>query len=160
MTLLQDLIAAQTALVPVVDRVAPDALGYGTDLSCVLDVTPDLDEVDPMSTVAIGEAIVRRFITPRGGVVDDQSYGLDLRGYCNRGVTNEQIVRLQSQCRVEALKDDRVSDAEVSIRWVAAERRLSVRINATAVDSAQEFSLTFFVTADGLLLQESIGAHG
>lgn len=161
MTLLESLVAAQIALIPVVPRVVPDALYYGTDLACVLDVTPTLDEVDPVSTIAIGEALVRRLITPRGRVLDDGTYGLDLRGQLNHGVTQPGLTRLQSSIRVECMKDDRIEDATVSVIMASvASRQMRVQIVATAAESGQEFSLTFFVTADGVQLIESIDQHG
>jgi hypothetical protein len=161
MTLLESLVAAQVALIPVIPRVVPDVLFYGTDLACVLDVTPTLDEVDPQSTVAIGEALVRRLITPRGRVLDDGTYGFDLRGQLNHGVTQPGLTRLQSSIRVECLKDDRIDDATVSVVMASvASRQMRVQISATAADSAQDFSLTFFVTSDGVQLIESIDQHG
>jgi hypothetical protein len=66
-------------------------LGYGTDISCTLDLHERMDEVDPMSTRGIAEAIVRRLDTPRGALIDDADYGLDLKGYANRGVTRDEL---------------------------------------------------------------------
>ncbi len=161
MTYLTDLMAAHVAeLGPAVDRVAPDALGYGTDLSCVTDLTPALDEVDPQSTRAIGESLVRRLISPRGSVVDDQAYGYDLRGLCNRGVTNEQLLRVASLARAECLKDDRVIEARVTLVYAAQTKQLRVEIIVTPQASDATFTLTFFVTADGVELQASIDQHG
>lgn len=158
MTPLETFIADELALLPVVDRVAPDALGYGTDLSCVLDITPTADEVDPESPLALGEALVRRFISPRNSVMDDESYGLDLRGRLNTGVTQQDLTRLKSQVRVECMKDDRVSDVAVTL--VISGRSMRVSLAVTPHSPLETFSLTFFVTADGLQLQGSIDQHG
>jgi len=158
MTPLETFIADELALLPVVDRVAPEALAYGTDLSCVLDITPTADEVDPESVVALGEALVRRFISPRNSVIDDESYGLDLRGRLNTGVTQQDLTRLKSQVRVECLKDDRVSDVNVTL--VISGRSMRVALAVTPHSPLDTFSLTFFVTADGLQLQGSIDQHG
>ena len=160
-TPLETYVAEQVALIPVIDRVPPDALGYGTDLACVLDITPTLAEVDPISTVAIGEALVRRFITPRGRVLDDGTYGFDLRGQVNKGVTPAGLTRLQSSIRTECLKDDRIDDAVVAVTMTSvASARMRVQIAVSAADSGQDFSLTFFVTADGVQLIQSIDQHG
>jgi hypothetical protein len=159
MTQLTDAIDEQIALLSIVDRVAPTFLGYGTDLSCITDVTPNVDEVNPASPTAIGEAVLRRLITPRGGVIDDRGYGFDLRGYCNRGVTNADLRSIGARVRAECKKDDRVSDADVTITY--SDRRLSVTIIVTPEDvTRDDFALTFFVTADGIELQESIDQHG
>lgn len=161
MTLLQDLVAAQVALLPVADRVAPDALGYGTDLSCVLDITPHAAEVDPQTTRALGEALVRRFISPRNSVLDDGSYGLDLRARCNSGMPQQELTRLRSMVRMECLKDDRVSDAAVTLTFPPRSQGvMQVAIAVTPHATTETFSLTFFVTADGIQLQGSIDQHG
>jgi len=159
MTLLQDLVAAQIALLPVADRVPPDALGYGTDLSCVLDIRPNAEEVDPQSTRALGEALVRRFISPRNSVIDDESYGLDLRARCNSASTRQDLTRLRSQCRVECLKDDRVSDVAVTLTFPEP-NRMHVFFAVTPHPPLDAFSLTFFVSADGVELIGSIDQHG
>jgi hypothetical protein len=161
MTLLQDLVAAQIALLPVADRVAPDALGYGVDLSCVLDITPDAAEVDPQSTRALGEALVRRFISPRNSVLDDESYGLDLRARCNAAMAQQELTGLRSMVRRECLKDDRVDDAAVTLTFPRpGQGVMRVAIAITPHETTDTFSLTFFVTADGVQLQGSIDQHG
>jgi len=162
MTYLQDLIDAEIELLgPPVDRVAPDAFGYGRDLSCITDVTAALDEVDPMSASAVTQAIIRRLITPRGGVIDDGAYGFDLRGYCNRGVTQPDLNRVQAQVQSEARKDDRVATANAVVQFTSLLRnRMLVNVTGTLKDSGEEFKLVFFVTTDGAELQESIDKHG
>jgi hypothetical protein len=147
-------------LPPATDRVVPTELGYGVDLSCVTDLTPTLEEVDPRSQRAISEAVVRRYITPRGGVIDDQAYGLDLRSNCNRGITTDALNRLAGSVRAEAKKDDRVEEADATIRYDYARARLPVQVTLTAKDLDEEFDLVFFVTADGIQLAESINKHG
>ena len=159
MTLLQDFIAAQLARLPIVDRVAPQQLGYGVDLSCVTDITPDAAEVDPMTPRAIGESLARRFISPRTSVLDDNAYGLDLRARLNSGQTRSALTALRSQIRVECLKDDRVSDADVTLTF-PSRAEMSVVIAITPHASDDMFSLTFFVTADGVQLIGSINQHG
>lgn len=160
MTTLSDFVDEEIILLgPPVDRVAPDTLGYGVDLSCVLDITPDAAEVDPNTTRAIGEALVRRYISPRNSVLDDESYGLDLRARCNAGQTRQDLTRLQSQIRVEALKDDRVSDVSVTLTFPSP-KTMSVALAVTPHALDDVFSLTFFVTADGIQLQGSIDQHG
>jgi hypothetical protein len=161
MTLTLDLIAAEIAkLGPPVARVAPQSLGYGVDLSCVNDLTATLEEVDPNSPRAVGEAVLRRYITPRGGVVDDLSYGYDVRALCNRGIPLKDIPLIAASMRSEALKDDRVLEALAELRFSLTERSLSVKLTLTLVSTGETFALVFFVTGDGVELQESIDQHG
>lgn len=157
MTIIADMIAAEIADVPASATAlpVPTALGYGSDLSCVLDLTPTLEDVDPLSRRAVGEAILRRLVTPRGGLLDDPAYGFDLRGMLNRGVTQDALRSTADQARGEALKDDRVADADVTLSYVGTTLHVTARL--ALVDPALgTFDLVFAVTPDGTLLTESI----
>jgi hypothetical protein len=121
-----------------------------------MDVTATLDEVDPMSLTAVGQAISRRLITPRGNVTDDQNYGYDLRAYCNRGVTLDEIRGIAASVRAEAMKDTRVASATCDVTFGVG--RLAVRLALTLQANTGPFPLVFFVTADGIQLIESIDA--
>jgi phage baseplate assembly protein W len=162
-TVLTDYIDEQiAALGAPADRVAPDTLGYGTDLSCVSDVTPQLDEVDPESVLGIGQAIARRLTTARGQLLDDANYGTDLRGYLNNAMTTAALRDMASQVRAECLKDDRVVDADVTRQdYSIATRSLELEVLITP-DSLEfgEFTLVFFVTADTVELVGSIDQNG
>lgn len=143
-------IAAQVAELEHEVDAPTGALGYGTDLACVTDVTPDLEEVDPFSVRAIGEALIRRFTTPRGTLPDDPDYGLDLRSYCNRGVTATQLRELASQLRGEAGKDDRVDDAAITVTAEGSSLTVAARITPADPD-LEPFDLTFAVTSADVL---------
>lgn len=133
--------------------VAP--FGYGTDISCAGDVTPTMESVDPFSTRAIGEAIARRLDTPRGGLVDDPNYGLDIKAYCNRGVTDAEVRGLAEAMRAEVVRDDRVARARVTVIPSPTGSSLTARILVTPRDPrAGTFSLTLAVTSAEVLIQE------
>jgi hypothetical protein len=146
----QDSIASQLGeLTKAVDAPTGD-LGYGVDLSCVTDITPRLDEVRADSVLAIGQALLRRLITPHGVLVDDQDYGLDVRSFCNRGTTVQELVGLGDDVRDECMKDDRVADATVTVG--AAGAGLSVTLAITPTDPAvEDFKLTLAVTSTEVL---------
>lgn len=136
-------------LTRVVDPPTGDLL-YGRDLSCVTDLEPTLEEIDQASPRAIVQAVIRRFITPRGTLLDDPDYGLDVRGYCNRGVTQRDLRALSGALRGEAQKDDRVARADVSV--TATNATLSIQVFITPADPAlQDFSFTFSVTSAEVL---------
>ena len=143
-------IAGQIAELERVVDAPTGALGYGTDLSCVNDLTPTLDEVDPNSVRAVGEALVRRFTTPRGKLPDALDYGLDIRGYCNRGLTVAQLRELASQMRAEARKDDCVDDATVTVTSAGATLNIALRV-VPADPTLTTFDLTFAVTSAEVL---------
>lgn len=159
MSVVSDQIALQLAALPVLPRTAPLALGWGVDLSCVTDVTERMDEVDPSKPTAVGQAVVRRYITPRGGVIDDANYGFDLRGYVNHGSTDETITQLSGQIRAEAVKDERVLDAVADLSFDT--RMISVSLTLTLSDpTSTPYDLVFFVTGDGVQLLGSINRNG
>jgi hypothetical protein len=154
MTVQED-IAAEIATLEREVPVPVGALGYGTDLSCVTDVTEKLDEVDPNSVEGIQQGLIRRATTPRGSLPDDLNYGLNLRGYLNRGVTTQELRDLATQLRNEWRKDDRVID--VAVQVTSSRTAIRVQAQVTPADPTLEpFALVFAVTADGVELEETI----
>jgi len=126
-----------------------ETLGYGRDLACVADVDPNLAEVDPASPTAIVQATIRRFTTPRGALVDDADYGLDIRSITNRGATRRDILALSGMLRGEATKDDRIESCGVSLTATLTPlgARLDVGVSITPADpDLREFAFTFAVT--------------
>src|SRR5262249_23081946 len=94
-----------------------EALAYGRDLVCTTDVTDTLEEVDPESAEAVAQAIFRRYLTPRGSLIEDPDYGLDFTGISNQGLAYDELRELADQAQAEAKKDDRVDHAEVTLDY-------------------------------------------
>jgi hypothetical protein len=151
--IVDDAIAAELATLTRVAEVPTGDLGYGVDLWCIDDLTEDMAEVDPFSVEAISQALIRRLTTPRGSLPDDDNYGFDLRGYCNRGVTLTDLQSLTQQIAGEVRKDDRVSDATVIVAYSTTARSISVSLTITPTDPLGTFTLVFAVTNDGALIQ-------
>lgn len=150
----KDAIAADLAELAQVSPTPLEPFGYGVDLSCIEDVSETLEEVDAFSPIGIVQALLRRLSTPRGALIDDPSYGLDLRGMLNRGVAVRDLVDLSGQIRSEILKDDRVDVATVSVAFASAATTLRVSIRVTPFDtSLRDFSFTFAVVSGQLLLE-------
>lgn len=140
-----------TALGRVVTIPQPPLL-WGSDLSCVTDCTATFVELVPNSPLIVAQAVVRRFLTPRGGLIDDNDYGLDLRSYCNRGVTQQDLRTLQARCVAEAQKDERVLTATVNV--IAQAPELSVTALITPKDPTIEvFTFVLSVTNETSLLE-------
>lgn len=138
------------------ERDAPVApFGYGRDMACTSDVRPDMGDVDPSSTRAIGEALVRRIDCPRGVLPDDPGYGMDVRGALNVGIRRDEVVSWEGRIRTEWLKDDRVADALVTATLSPSGTELEVKGVVTPVDiTLGTFSLTTSATSGAVLLQE------
>lgn len=90
----------------------------GSDLSCVSDCSPDMAEVSGRTCYI--QAIARRYITPRGRLIDDKDYGFDLTQYVNDDLAPIDIARIQAGAEAEALKDERTEAVTVNIVLNAA----------------------------------------
>lgn len=158
-TTYEEVIAAEQAkLVRVVATPTGD-LGYGTDLHCTTDVAEDLAEVDPLSPTAIGEAVFRRWTTPRGQNPDDLFYGENIAGMLNKGLTPEGLRAKAGALKAEAEKDDRVAVCNVQITPSARGDTLTILgVIEPADPDRQTFSLVVVVTSGDALLQEIRGA--
>jgi hypothetical protein len=129
-------------------------LGFGRDLSCVQDMTENFDETDPDSAEGIAEAVTRRLTCPRGGLLDDPNYGIDLKAYLNHGSTFGDLRTLETRCINEASKDERVGAAEITIASDALGSELTVSVSITPYDPAlRPFQFVFAVTDAGVLIQ-------
>lgn len=156
---LRDAIAAGLATLTPVVATPTGSLGFGVCMSVDSDVHLGVT-VDPMSTLGIAQALVRRWDCPRGALPPDgkdaRSYGVDLRGALNRGQTVDELRALVSSLRVEALKDDRIS--AITIKATQAESgasyRLDLDVRVTPADpSLSTFSLTLAASSAELVLR-------
>jgi hypothetical protein len=68
----------------------------------------------------VAEAIVRRWMTPRGGLIDDPNYGFDLTDGLSDDLDKAGLARMANSASAEALKDERVSACDVTILLSAA----------------------------------------
>jgi hypothetical protein len=86
---------------------------FGLDAACVTDIDAMLTTVTGKQNV--GQALARRFYTPRGGLFYDANYGMDLRSYLSSGMTDAEIRALDKEIEAESLKDERVQDCKTTL---------------------------------------------
>ena len=126
---------------------------YGSDLDCVVDVTPTWDELPGDTPKAIAQALLRRWSTEQGSLAvieDDGDYGLGLLGWINRGTARIDLLSLAGRMSIEARQDDRVAGCVVTLEADLRVKLLHVRAQITPIDpSIGEFLLTFALTEDG-----------
>lgn len=79
---------------------------YGTDLSCTDDLDPNGLEVSGITTLA--QALYRRIITARGGLLGTPDYGLGAPAFIDNAMTTRQVSVLASSIDAELVKDQRV----------------------------------------------------
>ena len=128
-----------------VTTVPQPPLNWGSDLSCITDCTETFIELLPNSPRIVAQAVARRFLTPRGALIDDPHYGLDVRGYCNRGVTADDLRTLQARLVSEGSKDERVSSLTVNVELAIP--ALNVTALVTPADPTIE-RFTFVLSVD------------
>ena len=128
--------------------------GYGSDISGAADLDPDMAEVDGFSTLALAQALVRRLDTPRGSLIDDGDYGIDLRSYCNRPTAAAELIALAGQVRGELLKDDRVDTLTVVMRPTSTGNAFDLELSIVPVDPRLgPFDLTLAVTSATIVIE-------
>jgi phage baseplate assembly protein W len=74
----------------------------------------------------IGNALARRLITPRGGLLYDPDYGTDVRAYVNAGFTASQVAKLASEIQAEVAKDPRIQGADVDLKIAGAAMTITI----------------------------------
>ena len=91
---------------------------FGTCWSCVDDLT--MPSVMASGFRVVGEAVARRWSTPRGRLIDDLNYGTDVADSISDDLSPRDIARLQQNLAAEAQKDERVLKAVVTVTLTGA----------------------------------------
>jgi phage baseplate assembly protein W len=89
---------------------------FGSCWGGVTDVTTP--SVMVTGNTAIAQMLLRRFTTPRGRLLSDPNFGLDLTNYVNTAVTSATLASLAKQCNQEATKDERVRSAAITLTFL------------------------------------------
>jgi hypothetical protein len=121
------------------------ALDLGTDLDLESDLTEECSTVPGIR--CLSQALVRRWSTPRGMLLDDAYYGTDLTEYLNEDVDESVLAQMRSDIVAEAEKDERVRLAEVlesSYDFATGSVTMSVAI--TLPDDGTVFTLVVSIT--------------
>lgn len=126
------------------------AAGYGVDTWCLDSVQTGRLARGPM---LVAQAIYRRFITPRGalrGGDEESAYGLDVSAYIGAVGAATAVAALPGLMRAEALKDQRVSDAQAQVAAVTSADGLTtitIALHVTLYDSDDDFTLTLGINS-------------
>ena len=84
-------------------------------LGCDVMITDDLDANHRLisGVVLLATDLYRRIITPRGSLIDDEDYGIDIRAMLHKAMTPAEEATIPSRVRAECLKDPRVETVNV-----------------------------------------------
>lgn len=85
----------------------------GSAVSC----TDDLDALGRVVTGedALLESLYRRLTTPRGQLITDPDFGLDVRSLLHKGLTAAGLGEIEGRLINELSKDERVSGVDVAL---------------------------------------------
>lgn len=138
---------------------------YGTDMSTsgagYTDIADDFGEVGADDYRGLAESLIRRLLTPRGGLIDDPSYGDGIISHLNHGLTVPLVTATQSRIEDELKKDDRVDRVDVSVSSFPdplASGEMSISIVVRANDRNQDFTLVFAVDGTGHIVDVMVTA--
>lgn len=115
------------------------AIDYGIDVSCVDDIDPTFALV--RGPVAVAQALARRFITARGGLHYDGTYGYDLRTYLNASIEPGDEFLIASAVEAQCELDERVASASADVRYDSLTETLRVAIIADGDEGPFELVL-------------------
>ncbi len=130
---------------------SPTGVDYGHDLSCITDLDPAMLEID--GRLVLAQALARRLITPRGGLIDDPNYGYDLRLFLNDDQTAAAVAMIGSGIDAEFLKDERVLASTTTVTFTTRGVLTTV---SSITDNIGPFSLVLGVggltVANGIVI--------
>lgn len=118
-----------------------DPDGYGLDIACdpLTGISPLFDLVDGRAQLI--QAILRRYETPRGGLLDDPQYGLGVFSWVGKRTDAAQLLAWGQALGAEARKDERVRSARGRIALDAATERLTFSVAIEPIEG-EAFALT------------------
>jgi len=156
LTTVQDAIAEEIAKVAAIVATPDEPHGYGSDVNCLAEIDPLWEIVDGEDPNAVVQAVARRYLSDRGSLPgdteEDREYGHALIQYLNAPLTQRDLLGVQGRLRAEALKDDRVANAQVTVQTTGSAVTVSVRLELTnPYVAVPEFTLA--VTSAGAVLE-------
>lgn len=93
----------------------PATVDYGTDWSCTDALDPNGAEVS--GRLCLAQALLRRLLTPRGGLITDPDYGYEIGAYLNDDLTAAQLASIAGNVDAELRKDPRVADSRTTVSF-------------------------------------------
>jgi hypothetical protein len=130
-------------------------LGYGRDLSCFEDFTPDFAMIDPESTIAVVQSNWRRINTPPAiaAALDEPVHALfDVRTLLQKATTARRIMQFQDEIRECIMYDDRNASCVCTLELDESGETLTLTLNGTTARGP--YSLVSALTDGGALIRE------
>ena len=126
------------------------AIDHGTDFSCVTDIDAELSTVSGRTCLL--QAIARRLITPRGGLLGDTEYGYDCRIWI--GASHPRSLgSIASAVAAEARKDERVLQAEATVEFDETLETMTIVFRLSDADGPFDATITISDVTVELILE-------
>lgn len=125
-------------------------LSASADVNTPVDPSTGLPDLDPYfrmvtGRTALAQALLRRLATPRGGLLGEPTYGLDVRAWINADLDARELRRLESMAAEELRADERVDDVSLAVTFTADVLRLTARVRV--VGESVPLRLTLAINA-------------
>lgn len=132
---------------------APASTSLGSDLACATDLDEQMTERGEDDPLLLAEATIRHITTPRGSLLEDPNYGIDITETLSVATTRQDRAALEGTIRGE-VRDDRIETLSVSIEdRTEVDRTMEISIDGEAV-TGEPFRLVLAVTDGAVLVQE------
>lgn len=124
----------------------PAIVNFGTCWSCISDLT--MPAVMATGFQVVAEAIIRRWSTSPGQLIDDPDYGFNLTDLISDDLSPADVSQAQQAASAEAQKDERVLGCAVKLTLNNATGLLAVTASVTTAQGP--FELVASVSAIGV----------
>ena len=114
---------------------------FGQCLSLTTDFAPTGGMVS--GNVAVGQALIRRILTPSQGLIDDPTYGYDVSTMIDSATTNGQVDQIMRAMDQQFLKDQRVQSSKTTGTF----QNQILTTSTTVVTALGPFSLVLAISA-------------
>lgn len=116
----------------------------GTDVSTFPDLDPQFRPIAGQRAVA--EAVARRWLTPLGGLVYDETYGEDVRALLNAAADSPRLQAIRAALVAQATADERVVSATVDLSLSGPTAGLTLTVRGRLVSADGPFALVLTIT--------------
>ncbi len=103
------------------------------DINTPIDPATGLPDLDPYfravtGRTAVAQALLRRLVTPRGGLLGEPLYGLDVRAWTNDTIDARALRALETAAATQLRRDERVDDVSLVATFADDVLRLVGRV--------------------------------
>jgi hypothetical protein len=126
-------------------NIAPSAIDFGTDISCIGDLDPNFNLVSGVACLA--QDLAHRLQTPRGGLPYDAGYGFDTRALLNESTSSTSLAAWRHSIEAQCLQDERVDSCSATLVFAGQNNSLAITLD---VDTSEANSFVLVLGVNSL----------